>query len=43
MSIRCNPGTPKEVPEEIMKPLYTTDPDIVDLERRVKELHTEIK
>ncbi|KAE8440383.1 hypothetical protein EG329_008182 [Mollisiaceae sp. DMI_Dod_QoI] len=43
MSIRCNPGAPKEVPEEIMKPLLAADPDIVDLERRVKELHTEIK
>lgn len=43
MSIRCNPGAPKEVPEEVMKPLFAADPDIVDLERRVKELLTEIK
>jgi hypothetical protein len=43
MSIRCNPGAPKEVPEEVMKPLFAADPDIVDLERRFKELHTEIK
>jgi hypothetical protein len=43
MSIRSNPGAPKEVPEEVMKPLFAADPDIVDLERRVKELHTEIK
>jgi hypothetical protein len=43
MSIRCNPGAPKEVPAKVMKPLFAADPDIVDLERRVKELHTEIK
>ena len=43
MSIRCNPGAPKEVPEEVMKPLFAADPDIVDLERRFKELHTEMK
>ena len=43
MSIRCNPGTPKDVPEEVMKPLFAADPDIVDLERRFKELYTEIK
>jgi hypothetical protein len=43
MSIRCNPGAPKKVPEEVMKPLFATDPDIVDLELRVKELYTEIK
>jgi len=43
MSIRCNPGAPNEVPEEIMKPLFAADPDIVDLERRSKELHTKIK
>jgi hypothetical protein len=43
MSIRCNPGAPKEVSEEIIKPLFAVEPDIVDLERRAKELHTEIK
>jgi hypothetical protein len=43
MSIRYNPGAPKEVPEEVIKPLFVADPDIVDLERRVKELYTEIK
>ena len=43
MSIRCNPGAPKDVPEEVMKPLFAADPDIVDLERRFKELYTEIK
>jgi Protein of unknown function (DUF3435) len=43
MSIRCNPGAPKDVPPEIMKPLFAADPDIVDLERRFKELYTEIK
>ena len=43
MSIRCNPGAPNEVPEEVMKPLFAADPDILDLERRSKELHTKIK
>jgi len=43
MSIQCNPGAPKEVPKEVMKPLFAADPDIVNLEQRVKELHTEIK
>jgi hypothetical protein len=43
MSIRCNPGAPKDVPEEVMKPLFAADPDIVDLERRFKELYTEVK
>jgi hypothetical protein len=37
MSIRCNPGAPKEVPEEVMKQFFAADPDIVDLERRLKE------
>jgi hypothetical protein len=43
MSIRCNPGAPKEVPSEVMDRLLATDLDIVDLERRSKALHTEIK
>ena len=43
MSIRCNPGAPKEVPKEVIKPLFAADPDIVDLERRFKELYTKIK
>ncbi|KAF4633412.1 hypothetical protein G7Y89_g4704 [Cudoniella acicularis] len=43
MSIRYNPGAPKKVPVEIIKPLFVADPDIVDLKRRVKELYIEIK
>lgn len=43
MSIRCNPGAPKEVPGEVMKPLLAADHDIAVLERRVKELYTKIK
>jgi hypothetical protein len=43
MSIRCNPGAPKEVPREVLDPLLAADPDIVDLERRFKESHTQIK
>src|SRR5947199_135933 len=36
-------GTPKEVPKEVMKPLFVADPDTVNLERRLKELYTKIK
>jgi hypothetical protein len=43
MSIRCNPGAPREVPREVMEPLLAADPDITDLERRFKELHTKLK
>jgi len=43
MSIRCNLGALKEVPEEVMKPLLAVDPDIADLERRVKQSSTQIK
>jgi hypothetical protein len=43
MSIRCNPGAPKEVPEEVIKLLFAADPDIINLKRRVKELYTKIK
>ena len=43
ISIRCNLGALKDVPKEVIKPLFAADPDIVDLERRFKELYTEIK
>jgi len=43
MSIRCNPGAPKDVPREVMEPLLTADPEIVDLERRFKESTTRIR
>ena len=33
ISIQCNPGAPKEVPEEVIKSLFTADPDIADLKR----------
>lgn len=37
MSIRCNPGAPKEVPREVMKQLLAAAPDIVKLDRQVNE------
>ena len=43
MSIQCNLEAPKEVPKEVMKPLLAADPDIADLERRVKQSFTQIK
>jgi hypothetical protein len=43
MSIRCNPGAPKEVPNEVMERLFAAHPDIVDLEQRFKALSTEIE
>jgi hypothetical protein len=33
MSIRCNPGAPKGVPDRAIKQFYIADPDIVNLER----------
>ena len=33
MSIQCNPGIPKDVPDVVLEAL-SRDPDIVDLERR---------
>ncbi|PVH69879.1 hypothetical protein DL98DRAFT_578123 [Cadophora sp. DSE1049] len=43
MSIRCNPGAPKEVPREVMNRLLAVDPEIAVLERQFKESHTRIK
>jgi hypothetical protein len=43
MSIRCNPGALKGVPEEVMDSFYAADPVIVDLERQSQELRAEIK
>ncbi|RFU29061.1 hypothetical protein B7463_g7279, partial [Scytalidium lignicola] len=43
MSIRCNPGAPEGVPRELMERIFATDPDIVDLERRFKASHTDLK
>ncbi|KAH6725063.1 hypothetical protein BKA61DRAFT_688492 [Leptodontidium sp. MPI-SDFR-AT-0119] len=43
MSIRCNPSAPKEVPREVINRLPAVDPEIVVLERQVKESHTRIK
>jgi 5-carboxymethyl-2-hydroxymuconate isomerase len=33
MSIRCNPGAPREVPKEVIELLLAADLDITDLER----------
>ncbi|KAH9204046.1 hypothetical protein DL95DRAFT_529410 [Leptodontidium sp. 2 PMI_412] len=43
MSIRCNPGAPKEVPREVMDRLLAVDPEIAVHERQFKESHTRIK
>ncbi|TGO45212.1 hypothetical protein BCON_0412g00040 [Botryotinia convoluta] len=43
MSIRCNPGVPKEVPTEMMNSLLAVDPDVVNLERQFKKLYAQIK
>ncbi|PQE10708.1 hypothetical protein CJF30_00011443 [Rutstroemia sp. NJR-2017a BBW] len=43
MSIRCNPGVPKEVPTEMMNSLLAADPDVVNLERQFKKLYAQIK
>lgn len=43
MSIRCNPGVPKEVPTEMMNLLLAADPDVVNLERQFKKLYAQIK
>ena len=43
MSIRCNPGAPKGVPSEVIKPLLAADPDLVDLEQRFTALRTKLK
>lgn len=43
MSIRCNPGAPKEVPRGVIDRLLAADPEIAVLERQFKESHTQIK
>lgn len=43
ISIQCNLSALKEVLREVLDPLLAADPNIVDLERRFKELHTQIK
>lgn len=43
ISIYCNPGAPKEVPNGVMERLFIADPEIIDLERRFKALATAIK
>ena len=43
ISIRCNPGALKDVPNEVMERLFAADLDIVALERRFKALFTKIK
>jgi hypothetical protein len=43
MSIRYNLSALKEVLKEVIKPLFITDLNIINFERRFKELYTEIK
>jgi hypothetical protein len=43
ISLRYNPGALKDVPLEIIKPLFAADLDIVDLKRRFNKLNIEIK
>jgi hypothetical protein len=43
MSIRCNPGAPKEVPEEMIKQFLAAAPDVVELERQVKESYIRLR
>ena len=43
MSIRCNPGAPRDVPREVMDPLVAADPDIASLNWRVLVLYRKIK
>jgi hypothetical protein len=42
MSIRCNPGIPKEVPKVVLRAL-PPDPDISDLERRHSAMLQELR
>jgi hypothetical protein len=43
MSIRYNPGTLKEVPEDITRQLLTVAPDIVKLEEQVRDLSIQLR
>jgi hypothetical protein len=43
MSIRCNPGAPKEVPEEMMQQFLAAAPDVVELELQVKESYIRLR
>jgi hypothetical protein len=43
MSIRCNPGAPKEVPEDMMRQLLAAAPDIVKLEEQVKDSSVQLR
>lgn len=42
MSIRCNPGIPKEVPPAVLRAL-PPDPDIADLERRYTTMFQQLR
>lgn len=42
MSLRCNPGAPREVPRELRDAL-PPDPEVVDLERRQTQLFRQIR
>jgi hypothetical protein len=43
MSIRCNPGVPKDVPLEIMDRSLAADPDVVERGRELQTLQVQIK
>jgi hypothetical protein len=43
MSIRCNPGAPKEVPEDMMRQLLAAAPDIVKLEEQVRDSSLQLR
>lgn len=43
MSIRCNPGAPKEVPKDMMRQLLAAAPDIVELQEQVKDSSMQLR
>lgn len=43
ISIRYNPGAPKEVSSGVIEYFFVADLEIIDLERRFKALSTEIE
>lgn len=43
MSIRCNPGAPREVPESMTRQHLATAPDTVELEERVKDSPVQLR
>ena len=43
MSLRCNPGAPKEVPKELMDQLLAVEPDIADLDQQFRVSRTRLR